>query len=145
MSKMSDIQKALEQTTTARVVPAPLTVVETPISRPSVAPSRQGRVHIGAYLPVDFKRGIRMLQAATGEDLQSILGAQRTIPPAQSTRGWSGLNKVTCAQVHFPHSMALCGMWRAGAARSPTFAKAQLGRVLAVMCKVDCAPGPAAP
>jgi Antitoxin-like ribbon-helix-helix len=73
MSKMSDIQKALEQTTTARVVPAPLTVVETPISRPSVAPSRQGRVHVGAYLPADFKRGIRMLQAATGEDLQSIL------------------------------------------------------------------------
>jgi molybdopterin biosynthesis enzyme len=74
MSKMSDIQKALEQTTTAR---APLAVVETapPISsvRPSVAPSRQGRVHIGAYLPADFKRGIRMLQATTGEDLQSIL------------------------------------------------------------------------
>jgi molybdopterin biosynthesis enzyme len=76
MSKMSDIQKALEQTTTARA-PAPLTVVETAALptkiRPSVAPSRQGRVHIGAYLPADFKRGIRMLQAATGEDLQSIL------------------------------------------------------------------------
>jgi hypothetical protein len=75
MSKMSDIQKALEQTTTARA-PAPLTVVETALPtkiRPSVAPSRQGRVHIGAYLPADFKRGIRMLQAATGEDLQSIL------------------------------------------------------------------------
>ena len=76
MSKMSDIQKALEQTAGART-PAPLTVVETapPASRnkTDVAPSRQGRVHIGAYLPADFKRGIRMLQAATGEDLQSIL------------------------------------------------------------------------
>jgi hypothetical protein len=30
-------------------------------------------VHIGAYLPADFKSGIRMLQAATGEDLQGIL------------------------------------------------------------------------
>jgi hypothetical protein len=38
-----------------------------------VTPSRQGKVHIGAYLPADFKRGIRMLQAATGEDLQGIL------------------------------------------------------------------------
>jgi hypothetical protein len=78
MSKMSDIQKALEQTTAARA-PAPLTVVETaqPIIStrrpPSVVPSREGKVHIGAYLPADFKRGIRMLQAATGEDLQSIL------------------------------------------------------------------------
>jgi hypothetical protein len=76
MSKMSDIQKALEQTTTART-PAPLTVVEA--AQPVIsagkqgAPSRQGRVHIGAYLPADFKRGIRMLQATTGEDLQSIL------------------------------------------------------------------------
>ena len=77
MSKMSEIQKALEQTTAAR---APLTMVEAapPISpagkiRSSAAPSRRGRVHIGAYLHGDFKRGIRMLQATTGEDLQSIL------------------------------------------------------------------------
>lgn len=70
MSKMSEIQKALEQTTTARM-PA-LTVVETKMAT-AVAPSRRGRVHIGAYLHPDFKRGIRMLQAATGEDLQSIL------------------------------------------------------------------------
>jgi len=76
MSKMSDIQKAIEQTTTARV-PAPLTVTEMEpalTKKPNVvALSRQGRVHIGAYLPADFKRGIRMLQATTGEDLQSIL------------------------------------------------------------------------
>ena len=77
MSKMSDIQKALEQTATGRT-PAPLTVVEMTAPVPTkktnvMAPSRQGRVHIGAYLPADFKRGIRMLQATTGEDLQSIL------------------------------------------------------------------------
>jgi hypothetical protein len=77
MSKMSDIQKALEQTTTGRT-PAPLTMVEmtTPAvtKKPTVVSlSRQGKVHIGAYLPADFKRGIRMLQATTDEDLQSIL------------------------------------------------------------------------
>jgi hypothetical protein len=38
-----------------------------------VEPCRRGRVHIGAYLPADFKRGIRMLQATTGETLQSIM------------------------------------------------------------------------
>lgn len=77
MSKMRDIQRALEQTTAART---PLTMVETAPSispagkiRAGVAPSRRGRVHIGAYLHGDFKRGIRMLQATTGEDLQSIL------------------------------------------------------------------------
>ena len=71
MSKMSDIQRALEQTTTARA-PAPLTVA--PPAKPTVVSlSRQGKVHIGAYLPADFKRGIRMLQATTDEDLQSIL------------------------------------------------------------------------
>jgi hypothetical protein len=71
MSKMSDIQKALEQTAGGRAS-APLTVVGSAV-RPGIAPSRQGRVHVGAYLPADFKRGIRMLQAETGEDLQSIL------------------------------------------------------------------------
>ena len=73
MSKMSDIQRALEQTMTARA-PAPLTVAVAPPAKPTVVSlSRQGKVHIGAYLPADFKRGIRMLQATTGEDLQSIL------------------------------------------------------------------------
>ena len=30
-------------------------------------------MHIGAYLPPDYKSRIRMLQAATAEDLQTIL------------------------------------------------------------------------
>ena len=47
--------------------------VQKALKQATVAPSRQGRVHIGAYLSADFKRGVRMLQAATGEDLQSIL------------------------------------------------------------------------
>ena len=50
----SYVQKALKQTT--------------------MAPSRQGRVRLGAYLPADFKRGVRLLQATTGEDFQTILG-----------------------------------------------------------------------
>jgi hypothetical protein len=38
-----------------------------------IAPSRKGRVHLGAYLPADFKSGVRMLQAVTDEDFQSML------------------------------------------------------------------------
>jgi hypothetical protein len=49
----SYVQKALRQTT--------------------AAPSRQGKLRLGAYLPADFKRGVRMLQATTGEDFQTIL------------------------------------------------------------------------
>jgi hypothetical protein len=77
MSKMADIQRALEQTQ-ARPVAAPaLTVVEpvAAVVKPAraPAPSREGRIHIGAYLPEGFKRNILMLRAATGEDLQSLL------------------------------------------------------------------------
>lgn len=72
MSKMSDIQKALEQQT-ASPSPVPLVVAKKPQSPRPMAPSRRGRVHIGAYLPADFKRGVRMLQAATDEDFQSML------------------------------------------------------------------------
>lgn len=70
-AKMRDIQKAIEQTTSQP--PMPLAVVEKPHSPRPMAPSRRGRVHIGAYLPPDFKRGIRMLQAKTDEDFQSML------------------------------------------------------------------------
>lgn len=34
---------------------------------------RKDRVHVGAYLPLAYKRNIRLLQAETGEDLQAIL------------------------------------------------------------------------
>jgi hypothetical protein len=36
-------------------------------------PSRIGKVHIGCYLPPDYKSRIRLLQAATAEDIQTIL------------------------------------------------------------------------
>ena len=30
-------------------------------------------MHIGAYLNPDFKRGLRMVQAITGDDIQALL------------------------------------------------------------------------
>ena len=37
------------------------------------APSREGKIHIGAYLHPDFKRSLRMVQAQTGLDIQALL------------------------------------------------------------------------
>lgn len=65
----------------------------------SLAPSREGRVHIGAYLPYDFRTAVRLLQAVTGEDLQTILARalneqfrQNNLPEVDQT-GLSTRNK----------------------------------------------------
>jgi len=36
-------------------------------------PSREGKAHIGAYLSPDFKRSLRLVQAQTGEDTQTLI------------------------------------------------------------------------
>ena len=72
MSRMADIQRQLEKTSSGRVAPLPVGP-KRKIERSTVAPSRAGKVHIGAYLDPDFKRGLRMVQAVTGEDIQSLL------------------------------------------------------------------------
>jgi hypothetical protein len=77
MSRMVDIQRQLEKTSSGRVTP--LSVSDTTpgpkpkVERSAVAASREGKVHIGAYLNPDFKRGLRMVQAVTGEDIQGLL------------------------------------------------------------------------
>ena len=79
MSKLTDLEKALQQatdggTTVVRLqtpVPQPQ-----PQSSPSPAtPKRpaRNRVHLGAYLHPDFKKGILLLRVATGEDFQTLL------------------------------------------------------------------------
>jgi len=69
---MADIQRQLEKTSRGRVTPLPVSDT-TPAPKPKVAASREGKVHIGAYLNPDFKRGLRMVQAVTGEDIQGLL------------------------------------------------------------------------
>jgi len=69
MSKMSDIQKALEQTRATAKSAGPARAK----AKAAVAPSREGRIHIGAYLHPDFKRSLRLVQAATGDDLQKLM------------------------------------------------------------------------
>jgi hypothetical protein len=85
MSKFSAIQQQLEKASgrkrTADVVApvAPPAVAPAPSAeapRPTTsykAPSREGKIHVGAYLNPDFKRSLRLVQAQTGEDVQRLL------------------------------------------------------------------------
>jgi hypothetical protein len=55
-------------------MPAPTAVPESPPTSASPkAPSREGKVHIGAYLPAGFKSSLRLVQAQTGEDTQTLI------------------------------------------------------------------------
>jgi hypothetical protein len=79
MSKIADIQRQLEKASgRASTVPPPAaptppafaTEDTTPRAK---APSREGKIHVGAYLHPDFKRSLRMVQAQTGKDIQALL------------------------------------------------------------------------
>ncbi len=86
MSKFSAIQQQLEKAsgrkrTVANVAAPPAAApaapprpAEAPQSPASYkAPSREGKIHVGAYLNPDFKRSLRLVQAQTGEDVQRLL------------------------------------------------------------------------
>jgi hypothetical protein len=79
MSKVSALQASLEKTSgksmaaTSHSSPPTPTVVPAATSGTYKAPSREGKVHIGAYLHPDFKRSLRLVQAQTGEDVQTLV------------------------------------------------------------------------
>lgn len=82
MSKFSAIQKQLEQASgrrktapaTSETKPSPDPVTPpAPQATAYKAPSRQGKIHIGAYLHPDFKRSLRLVQAETGDDIQKLI------------------------------------------------------------------------
>jgi len=74
MSKMNLLQAQLEKASGKTAAP-PLTVAPAQPIAATVykAPSREGKAHIGAYLHPDFKRSLRLVQAQTGEDTQTII------------------------------------------------------------------------
>jgi hypothetical protein len=79
-SKMADIQRQLERATGRTAVSVPPAVqAPTPAASPEAqpasakAPSREGKIHIGAYLHPDFKASLRLVQARTGKDIQALL------------------------------------------------------------------------
>jgi hypothetical protein len=76
MSKIASLQAGLDRAAgRSAAVPAAAPVPEpTPVRPASVkAPSREGKVHIGAYLPAGFKSSLRLVQAQTGEDTQTLI------------------------------------------------------------------------
>jgi len=78
MSKVSALQASLEKSSNKSPSPAspstPAVVEASPTARGGYkAPSREGKIHIGAYLHPDFKRSLRLVQAQTGEDVQTLV------------------------------------------------------------------------
>jgi hypothetical protein len=73
-SKMADIQRQLERAT-RHAAAADKRQHPTPATAPTTtkAPSREGKIHIGAYLHPDFKTSLRLVQARTGKDIQTLL------------------------------------------------------------------------
>lgn len=72
------LQAALERSRGATVSnPAPtppeLTAVPTNTRAAPKPASREGKVHIGGYLPADFKRSLMLVRAQTGQDVQTLL------------------------------------------------------------------------
>jgi hypothetical protein len=69
-----NLQAALERGR-GNPAPAPVTSISSPVA--TIAPakplSRQGKIHIGAYLPADFKRSLMLVRAQTGEDVQTLI------------------------------------------------------------------------
>ncbi len=80
-TKFSAIQKQLEEAGGRKSAVTPLKTPPPPVAAniatvaPAAykAPSREGKTHIGAYLHPDFKRSLRLVQAQTGEDVQSLI------------------------------------------------------------------------
>jgi len=57
------------------VAPQPSTDQAKPSSSPGsyMAPSREGKTNITAYLPPDYKSSLRLIQARTGKSLQTLI------------------------------------------------------------------------
>lgn len=72
-SKMSALQAALQKTNPENAVASPSFPSPKEDTPKTLRPAcREGKVHLGAYLPADFKRSLRLVQAQTGEDVQTI-------------------------------------------------------------------------
>ena len=77
-----NLQAALEQAAHGRKAPQTLALVPAAKSVPvaaepaapsAKAPSRVGKVHIGAYLGSDFKKSLLLVRAATGKTEQDLI------------------------------------------------------------------------
>jgi hypothetical protein len=79
MSKVSALQASLQKASGKTSI-APVSVPSRDAQTASAssgsaykAPSREGKIHIGASVHPDFKRSLRLVQAQTGEDVQTLV------------------------------------------------------------------------
>lgn len=74
MSKMTALKQQLDRAN-APVEPAkPQPEANTPpATKAKRAPSRDGKVHLGAYLSPGFKSSLRLVQAQTDKDVQALI------------------------------------------------------------------------
>ena len=76
MSKIASLQAGLDRVAGNRVAAVssaaapPASDVQSATAKGS---GREGKVHVGAYLPDGFRRSLRLVQAQTGEDTQTLL------------------------------------------------------------------------
>ncbi len=74
MSKMDALRQQLDRTNPASVPVAPkLAAVEDATVTAKRPAPRDGKVHIGAYLPPAFKSSLRLVQAQTNKDVQALV------------------------------------------------------------------------
>jgi hypothetical protein len=69
-----NLQAALDRSR-GNSAPASVTPITPPtvVAQTSKPSSREGKIHIGAYLPGDFKRSLMLVRAQTGEDVQTLI------------------------------------------------------------------------
>ena len=79
-NKIASLQAQLERKTARSAPPEPTAPVAAEAhksapakTRPAKASSREGKVHIGAYLPEGFQTSILAVRAQTREDVQTLL------------------------------------------------------------------------
>ena len=74
-SKMASTQAQLLRATGRAPAPVGPPTPEAPNAAVRLVParSRDGMIHIGAYLHPDFKTSLRLVQARTGKDIQSLV------------------------------------------------------------------------
>ncbi len=74
MAKVSAIQAQLEAAAgrTQPPVAAPATVPVAQLATPGKPKSREGRVHVGAWLPEAYSRNILLVRAKTGLPVKTI-------------------------------------------------------------------------
>jgi hypothetical protein len=73
MTKIAELQRALQETASPAPPPAPAASRE-PVSRAAaVAASREGRVHVGGYFHPQVRKSLRMIQVQTDENFETLI------------------------------------------------------------------------